>query len=229
MKQISILGDSISTFAGVNPQGYSVYYDKDLQLRNGLNSVDDTWWAKVIHRMQGRLCVNDSYSGSRVTGEGFPAGASEKRIRNLRTEQHDPDIILIFMGLNDFAGGVELISSLDDFGFEDSYDFMLKTVKTIYPSADIVCGTLMRTVLRGRSVWQFPEYSAGAGFEQYNNSIRWVTQENQCYLADLCREDARYETLDGFHPTARGHAAIAGRWIECLGELGFLPPSPGLT
>lgn len=222
MKQISVLGDSISTFAGYNPQGYAVYYDKDMQRINGLRSVDDTWWAKVIRRMDARLCVNNSYSGSRVTGEAFPACASGERLQTLGTGQCDPDMILIYSGFNDFAGGVELISSLDAFGFEDSYDAMLRTVKRNYPSAGIVCGTLMRTEVKGRSDWRFPEYWAGAGLEEYNNSIRWVAQENQCFLADLGRGMERVETLDGAHPTVRGHDTIAARWIECLGEAGLL-------
>ena len=47
MKLVSILGDSISTFEGYNPLGYSVFYDQEMQNKNGLKTVYDTWWAKV--------------------------------------------------------------------------------------------------------------------------------------------------------------------------------------
>lgn len=40
---VSILGDSISTYNGYNPNGYAVYYDEEMQIRNGLKSVYDTW------------------------------------------------------------------------------------------------------------------------------------------------------------------------------------------
>ncbi|HAL58343.1 MAG TPA: GDSL family lipase, partial [Sarcina sp.] len=113
MRLVSVLGDSISTFEGYNPEDYAVYYDKYMQDWNGLRNVEDTWWARVIRSLHARLCVNNSYSGSRVTGETFPAGASEERLRNLGTEENDPDLILIYMGLNDFAGGIDLVSSLD--------------------------------------------------------------------------------------------------------------------
>ena len=222
MKLVSILGDSVSTFQGTNPRGYSVFYDTSMQRVNGLNSVSDTWWDRVITSMNARLCVNNSYSGSRVTGDCFPAAACEKRLQNLGTQGEQPDYILIYAGFNDFAGGAELISSLDTYGFEDSYDQMLRTIRQNYPSARTVCATLMRTRVRGDHSWQFPEYWAGIGLEDYNNVIRWTAQENRCDLADLARSSVRYETLDGAHPTAQGHREIAENWIRCLADLGIL-------
>lgn len=70
--------------------------------------------------------------------------------------------------------------------------------------------------IKGEPLWQFPEYWAGIGLEDYNNVIRWVAQENHCALADLGRGPERYETLDGAHPTVQGHRAIAEKWISCL-------------
>ena len=222
MKLVSILGDSVSTFQGTNPRGYSVFYDTSMQRVNGLNSVSDTWWDRVITSMNARLCVNNSYSGSRVTGDCFPAAACEKRLQNLGTQGEQPDYILIYAGFNDFAGGAELISSLDTYGFEDSYDQMLRTIRQNYPSARTVCATLMRTRVRGDHNWQFPEYWAGIGLEDYNNVIRWTAQENRCDLADLARSSVRYETLDGAHPTAQGHREIAVNWIKCMADLRIL-------
>ena len=222
MKLVSILGDSVSTFQGYNPRGYSVFYDASMQRVNGLNSVSDTWWDRVITSMNARLCVNNSYSGSRVTGDCFPAAACEERLQNLGTQGEQPDYILIYAGFNDFAGGAELISSLDTYGFEDSYDQMLRTIRQNYPSARTVCATLMRTRVRGDHNWQFPEYWAGIGLEDYNNVIRWTAQENRCDLADLARSSVRYETLDGAHPTAQGHREIAVNWIKCMADLRIL-------
>ena len=222
MKLVSILGDSVSTFQGYNPRGYSVFYDASMQRVNGLNSVSDTWWDMVIKSMHARLCVNNSYSGSRVTGDSFPAAACEERLQNLGTQEAHPDYILIYAGFNDFAGGAELISSLDTYGFEDSYDQMLRTIRQNYPSARTVCATLMRTRVRGDHNWQFPEYWAGIGLEDYNNVIRWTAQENRCDLADLARSSVRYETLDGAHPTAQGHREIAVNWIKCMADLRIL-------
>ena len=105
---VSILGDSISTYDGYNPKGYAVYYDEYMQMRNGLQSVYDTWWAKVNQALGAFLCVNDSYSGCMVSGVDFPAGCSQERIMNLRTSEYMPDLILIYMGINDFGNGVPI-------------------------------------------------------------------------------------------------------------------------
>lgn len=63
MKSISILGDSISTFEGCSPDGYTVFYDKEMQRVNGLDTMYDTWWAKVIQALHAYLCINNSYNG----------------------------------------------------------------------------------------------------------------------------------------------------------------------
>ncbi len=229
MKLVSILGDSISTFEGFNPPGYAVYYDKELQALNGLESVYDTWWAKVNRALQAHLCVNNSYSGSCVSGDRFPAGCSDERIDHLSPSGYDPDIILIYLGFNDFGYGVRLENRThrDPLCFSDAYDLMLKKIKQKYPSSVIVCGTLMRTAVRDRDRWTFPEYYFDIPFGSYNEVIRKVCGENSCYLADIGTPDARYETLDGAHPTARGHQAIAEAWIRSLkeSELPILNPN----
>ena len=237
MRFVSILGDSVSTYEGYNPQGYSVFYDAEMQQKNGLNSVYDTWWAKVNQALHAYLCVNNSYSGSRVTGKTFPSGSSDERILNLRTVEYQPDIILVYLGFNDFGYNVpvslkvvENLYSLagldidqenfDDF-FEDAYDRMTKKLRSCYPSAAIVCGTLMRTKIKDQD-WNFPNYSLGGSFESYNDVIKTMSRKNGCYLADLSLSDERYETLDSSHPTAQGHITFAQAWIRCLKNLGLL-------
>ena len=73
MKYVSILGDSISTFEGCNTKGYSIYYDEYHKEINGIKGVEDMWWHKVITHLGAQLCTNNSYSGSLVTGDKFPA------------------------------------------------------------------------------------------------------------------------------------------------------------
>lgn len=228
MRLVSILGDSVSTFEGYNPPGYAVFYDKEMQEQNGLKTVYDTWWAMVNQALHAYLCVNNAYSGSRVSGKTFPAGESDERLCNLRTKEYIPDYILIYLGFNDFGNGVRTARSKRfTFGkkepesFYDAYSNMLKSVKAYYPEAKIVCGTLMRTGIKVRSDWVFPEYFAGTGLESYNEVIRTLAKRYKCYLADLSMKGNRYETLDGSHPTAKGHITIARAWIECLSDLGL--------
>ncbi len=98
---------------------------------------------------------------------------------------------------------------------------MLKKIKSYYPEAIIICGTLMRTEIKGDSQWLFPDSYAGVVFENYNNAIRRACQRNKCRLADIGSSGISYETLDGSHPTALGHNTIAIAWIKCLREMGM--------
>lgn len=226
MRMVSILGDSISTYEGYNPPGYAVFYDRAMQVRNGLNSVYDTWWAKVNQRLRAYLCVNNSYSGSRVTGDGFPAASSLRRLQMLRTAEYVPELILIYIGINDFAAGVKIKEASqfrqDMSAFEPAYDAMLAELRQRYPMAKILCGTLMKSEIRDNSFWTFPEQFAGVHLEEYNRVIRSSARENGCLVADLAAQELRYETLDGSHPTAQGHLTMAYAWFRCLAALGLI-------
>ena len=232
MRKISIMGDSISTFEGCNPRGYAVYYDPEMQEANEMKSVEDTWWMQVIRAMGGGLCVNDSYSGSLVSGMFFPAAISDERLDSLRTETDSPDIILIYMGVNDYGYGVKI--SREQMGlhfsrehrdfhlFEDAYDGMLKGMRERFPGTAIVCGTLMSTAVKYRPGWGFSDSCWGTELKEYNDTIRMAAAQNGCLLADLAGTGLRYETLDGTHPTAKGHGTIAEAWIRSLGDLNLI-------
>lgn len=229
MKMVSIMGDSISTYAGYNPPGYEVFYDWWMQMRNGLSDVSDTWWAQVIRRLDGQLCVNNSYSGSLVTGNGFPAASCEERIRNLRTDAAEPDLILLYIGFNDYGNAVKVRSMRPAWGqpgrnrmiFLDAYLSMLRGMKEAYPGAKVVCGTIMRSRIRDEEDWTFPESYAGSYLEDFNEAIREAADQAGCYVADVGSMDARYETLDGAHPTKEGHRQIAEAWISQLELIGI--------
>ena len=70
-KNFSIFGDSISTFGGSNPDNYNVFYNSEMKIRKGIACEEDTWWGRVIDFFYGKLLVNNSWSGSRVTRGTF--------------------------------------------------------------------------------------------------------------------------------------------------------------
>lgn len=230
---VSIIGDSVSTFKDFNPPGYAVYYDDEMQKYNGLSSVYDTWWAIVNQALHAFLCVNNSYSGSKVTGDGFPAASCIDRISHLHTEKYNPDIILIYIGFNDFGNGVCISKKKSIIGrkkldltvFEDAYGHMIDLIKERYPQAKIVCGTLMRTKIIDDETWRFPENYLGNVFENYNIAIRRIAKKKKIYLADLGALSISYETHEGSHPTVEGHRTIANAWINCLANLNLLEPT----
>ncbi len=225
MKKYSVLGDSISTFEGYHPENYSVFYDKEKCRQNDISGVGDTWWHIVGEKLGAELCVNDSYSGSKVSGGGFPCACCEKRLTRLKTQTDTPDIILVYIGFNDFGNGVKIqnpgylkVSEKDGyFFFAEAYEHMLNRLKELYPNAQIICGTLARTKLRNNSFWVLPYEYYGVDIRNYSEAIRSICKKCGCTLADLEQLDIQYETLDGSHPTAEGHKTFADMWLKCLG------------
>ncbi len=204
---VSVLGDSISTYCGYNPKGYDVFYDEYMQRRNCLKDVYDTWWAKVNQALGAYLCVNNSYSGSRVSGLEFPAGCCQERTMHLHTSEYKPDLILIYMGFNDFGYGVPIRcaplsndSRINLSCFEDAYHQMLTGLRYFYPNTIIVCATLMKTKLKQNNMWQFPDRLGGINIDDYNDAIRRAAANCHISLADIAERDRRYETQDGTHP-----------------------------
>ena len=106
-RQFSVLGDSISTFEGVVPKGYSVYYERENRIRTGVVAPELTWWHKVVSALGGRILKNDSWSGCRVSRlhgskKQFPSACSSERTSRLHTGDSNPDVIVVFLGTNDW-------------------------------------------------------------------------------------------------------------------------------
>lgn len=105
-KKVSILGDSISTFGGVPNVLNNVYPNSSVKAQS------DTWWQQVIDAMGMELLVNNASGGSRIlsdeyfNGTGIRNGnyaAYRDRCVNLHSGEEKPDVILVFMGTNDFS------------------------------------------------------------------------------------------------------------------------------
>ena len=213
--KISILGDSISTYLGYNPYGYSVYYKEDRLYDNELESVDDTWWKQVIDGLDGELCVNNSYSGSLVAGIVDTTGCSVERCSGLH-KNSPPDVILIYMGTNDrgFEINLGMVAPNDTMGFYGAYRTMLSQIKKNYPTAKIVCGTLLMAYKKDFISDDYDRFVREDG--RYNEAIRLAVKEEGCLLADIALSGERYESLDYCHPTQKGHKTMAELWLKQL-------------
>ena len=216
MLLVSILGDSISTYEGFNPPHYSVFYESENLRKNWMRSVYDTWWAKVNQYLHACICVSNAYSGSRVTGKRFPSASCMERTQNLHSSVGKPDIVLIYIGFNDFADGTPIWANGGEDAFENAYRLMLQNIKRGYPESVIICGTLMQTYIADMPHWHFPEKWSGVSFSSYNEAIRRSALYENCLIADLAATGNKYQTLDGTHPTRNGHAEIAETWIRCI-------------
>ena len=133
--KVSIIGDSISTFAGTMPSGYPPTYPNSTF---GVTSVHDMWWHLLLSMTNSKLEVNASYSGSRVTNgvAGSPDFYDRTNILG------SPDYIFVELGTND--GGVVLgdydydSENLSESEFIPAYIKGVKALKANYPNAKIV-------------------------------------------------------------------------------------------
>ncbi len=229
-KQFSILGDSLSTLEGYNPIGYKVFYKGENCNRTGVRQKQDTWWDKVISYFGGELLVNNAFSGSRVTkfprnnkdSSLFPAGCSEERTSSLHMKDVLPDVILVYLGTNDWIYGVSIENKpriLDKNKYEKfsfAYSSMLKKLKKNYPKSEIWCCTLNETYMSCNSKFVFPHEYAGIHIEEYNEVIRRAVKKNDCKLMDLYHYKIPYDTIDGSHATADGMTTIAKMIIRTM-------------
>ena len=216
-KYFSILGDSISTFEGYNLPGYMCFYSGDTRELSGVKAVEDTWWMTVINELGGKLLINESCAGTCITGKSPMSGCSNRRISLLRTEERDPDVILVGMGSNDRGFGVKLDSpkSSDTNYFTNALRMMIKRLRTAYPEAELWCSTFAPGRYTGCApLFYDPENRPPA--EPYLERIRSVTAEMQCNLADLDSLGREYDSIDGCHPTKEGMRALAEMWLHFL-------------
>lgn len=222
-KKFSILGASVSTLEGYNPSGFSIFYEGENCVKSGVKEITDTWWGKVIDFFDGELLVNNSWSGSRVTRfpnkhNTFPAACSEERTNGLHIYNNiKPNIIIVHMGTNDWAYGVEV--DVDDTStrnsipeeeiFSIAYDLMIKRVMANYPDSEIWCCNLNITDISSKAGFSFPPMFGGKHIEEYNNVIEKVASGNKCILIDLYNSHISVDTIDGFHPNRAGMDTLA--------------------
>jgi len=224
-KTLSILGDSISTFAGYIPSGNSNFYTGS---NCGVTKVGDTWWKKLMDALGMTLKLNNSWSGSRVTTTNGDTSAGVTRASNLGT---NPDVIIVYIGINDFNNEVGL-GTYDGSGtfptatttFREAYAVMLKTILTTYPQAEVWVCTLPYDEKNGSAV--FPEANGNdVLLAAWNKAIRdianlfgvKVLEHAKCGLTyqnmNLYMGDWGSSSSQGLHPNADGHSLIANNDI----------------
>lgn len=250
----SVLGDSISTFAGVTPAGWRVFYEGEQLDVTGVRSPEDTWWSQVIQHLRGELLVNASWSGSVVQGSEFPVAASEQRCAALGAAGKMPDDILIYVGINDYGWGSgeaqvaagtpsappTLVAACDHVGevagmapengvelFAESYERMVRRLHELYPAARIWCATLVPGRLSGCAVSTSPRYFRGLCIDAYNDAIREAAKLAGCLLVDTAALGFDYDAADGTHPTKVGMQQLAAMYLQGMERAGeVLPGEP---
>lgn len=224
-KLFSVLGDSISTLAGYSEPCDMAYYTWEIKQRAGISAPEQTWWGEVIDTLGAELLVNDSIYGStavRLRGCEYPSyGFAAERIAALSDGERTPDVVMVYMGTNDWGGGVKPVpeddsDALDTSVFSVAYARMLDGIRAAYPGAEIWCLTLPLTECSGNPDFAFPYRYHGRHIEEYCDAIRAVALACGCRVIDLYRSGRRPDTLDGFHPNRAGMHTIAEAVLDSI-------------
>jgi len=214
--KISVLGDSLSTFEGISEPVDACFYNGWMKYESGILSPSDTWWGLVIERLSSNLLVNNSVSGSTVFKhpqyEIESYGCSDERTASLGREGVLPDVILVFMGTNDWGYGIapRLIGEGSSApAFSSSYSMMIRKLKKNYPDADILCLTPFAGVCTAKEGYVFPYTFGGIHIKEYCDVICEVAERLGCIAVDLYSCQREIDTVDGFHANKEGMKVIA--------------------
>ena len=230
-KTISILGDSLSTFAG-----YSNTIDTDNISTYGVGitgidvtDVNQTWWKQAADEMGMSVLVNNSSSGSMVGVDNDCDGATSKsgisRCEHLdNNDGITPDIIAVYMGINDLLmKDSNATNSYDATQFKTYYTTMITTIKAKYTSAEIAVFTLPNVLNETKGTNTFVDATL---LTDFNNAIKEVATEQGCTLVDVASVSwdetnwTEYCTSgDAYgHPLAKGMDLITEAFIDAMYE-----------
>ena len=227
-KVISILGDSISTYEGYNPvaDGFNVAH-RSWFPRYSITSVKYTWWWQLIDKLDAKLGINDSWSGTPVwnnlDNETLYIGkntsmASLTRILNLGANG-TPDVILFEGGTNDLVHKVPMGSFDPDTAptqpdltcykwdsFAQAYTETILRLKHFYPDAQLVC------ILPAQNNRALGARYTEDELKQCLAIIRLICTHYEVSYVDLIAEGFTMDMLDDFvHPNTTGMDFITDR------------------
>lgn len=223
-RKLSILGDSISTFQSWIPEGYNCFYPENGELQ----SVDQTWWKMVLDDMEMELCANASSSGSTCIGNSLGTddpqhGCSDFRMADLMGKSGEyPDVIIVYMGTNDFLrsvplgenDGTQYVEEGEIENFSDAYSLMLDKLAANYPMADIFCCNLTPVGTWGTErVFDMMVNGQELTSEEYSRQIEAISAAKGCQLIDLQRCGITIDNMpqyitDGVHLNPEGMELI---------------------
>lgn len=223
-KYFSILGDSISTLEGVSEPCDAVFYAGAKKFETNVFEISDTWWGQVVEHLGGKILVNNSYSGSMVIKHRLceieSYGCSDLRTGSLSIGDITPDVVMVFLGINDFGCAAKPFPGSGEESnisvFSVAYSKMLEKIKVNYPDAEIWCLTLPVSKCERNPRFFFPYRMSGYHIEEYNKGIKIAVQNHGCKLIDLYLEDKPHDTLEGFHPTGEGMKTLSKNIIEII-------------
>lgn len=201
---ISFYGDSISTFYDPSSPINSAYNGNNQyyypKYCPSVSSYDMTWWYQTIKNTNTNLLVNNSISGSTAVGNSNTCGEHQDRINRLMKGKITPDIVVIYLGINDSG-----TYTLDT--YSKSYQNMCSKIEATYPGVQIfVCTLSYETYFTNgyRELYNewLVEFATEKGYPIIDFSKAWDSstevKNNWTYLAD------------NIHPNEKGMKIMSG-------------------
>ena len=144
--KVSILGDSYSTFEGAIPKGNAIWYFAPPNAKNGVESVEMTWWHIAIKELGGTLEKCEAFSGATISATGYgKADYSDRSFVTRAKNLGNPDLIFVCGGTNDSWCDAPIgeakwrdWTNEDLKAFKPSMGKLCTDLKKLYPKAKIV-------------------------------------------------------------------------------------------
>lgn len=219
-KNVSVIGDSISTYRGysngdaADTTNSTIRNNADCykdSWKGGAVTPADTWWYQAIEQTDMNLLVNNAWSGDNVASSRFEGGCVNLHDNTGNAADINPDIIFCYIGINNHTAGHTAAD------FKAAYDKVIKLMKAKYADADIFIFTLPQH-------YGVNETAEVTLLNDYNTAIRELAASNGCFLVDLAaesgitRENSLNYTTDNLHPNLIGMDVITKVVIEELME-----------
>lgn len=219
--KISFLGDSITTFKGYlasddenyDGENYDYWYPA-----GDVTSVNDTWWKKLCDNNNMIIVNNASWSDSECQGNNSSnsarAGFSDRRILDLSKDGVTPDIIICYIGVNDWGHGKEL--GIFDYksdlpegkdniaNFSDAYVLMLNKITKMYKKSKIFCCTLLNTGYQTYDTYAptpgtYPSINRnGVALYDFNETIKKICNSFGVYYIDMNKCGMNFNNFDEY-------------------------------
>lgn len=224
-KTISILGASISTYAGTSNGAAADITNSTI--RNNVKyyphsvvtdvTLNDTWWMQVCDDLGLRLLVNNSWSGSALlhTRNGT-VGAYIDRCVQLHDNTGDnageePDIIGIQMGSNDFQYYKDTLGTADiDYGTliteNEDGSFTYATPTTSLEAAAIVLHKISVRYPNAEVYYlNVSQRIDGTDAKSFNTELKKVVEHFGAYIVDIYGSVITPETFNTHIGDGRAH------------------------
>lgn len=209
--KVSIIGDSISTFYAADAEMTSYYSAENTfyypRYSTTIKTSDKTWWSQLIKDNKMVLGINNSWSGTCADDSGERASYSDARVNTI-DDNGMPDIVIIYMGTNDWASG------------KDVSAYKNAIIKTIEKVNKLGNTQIFLTTLG------YASYSKGKGTDEtlkvYNEEIRKMAEQYDCGLIPLDEYvvDDNYKIYleDSLHYNAKGATLLSKIFAKHISE-----------